>query len=162
MLAQVTRLVRPGGLLSAWVYGRAGSYREFRQFPFGETGPAALAGRLGPPGRLLHYAMVRFRESMSTTLRRWSTKMEADRLYRYTSLLAHLGRFSLANLVVPVCTHPDPVVRRNDTFDWYAPDHQHLHTQREVSDWLAQLDLAREDTLRHGFIPKVGFRARRG
>ncbi len=161
-LDQVTRMVKRGGLLSAWVYGRAGNCREFRGFPFAHTGPAGLAGRLGLPGRLLHYAAVRFREASSNALRRWTTTLEAERLYRYTSLLAHLGRFRLLNMLLPVSTHPDQVVRCNDTFDWYAPDHQHHHTQVEMDGMLSRLDLNREATLTHGFIPKVGFRARRG
>ena len=102
------------GAGAGWLTGDgAGSSAELRQWPFSAGGREALAAGRGGPGRRRHYGLVRFREACSMALRRFTTRLSADELYRYTSLLAHLGRFSLVNLIVPVCTHPDQVVRRN-------------------------------------------------
>ena len=104
---QIVPLVRPGGRLCVWVYG--------------PTGPGVRVSQL---------------------YRRVTVRMPRRLLY----LLCHLAvpwyyvcRLPLIGpllrTLLPIRLHPNPDWRVLDTFDWYSPMYQSLHTFPEVYRW---------------------------
>jgi SAM-dependent methyltransferase len=99
--------VRPGGRLCVWVYG--------------STGPWVRVTRL---------------------YRRVTVRMPRRLLYTLCHLaipwyhLCRLPRIGpLLWTLLPIRLHPNPAWRLLDTFDWYSPRHQSLHTFPEVYRW---------------------------
>ena len=103
----IARLVRPGGRLCVWVYGTMGPWEQFSRLY------RRVTVRLPP--RLLHA------------------------LCRLAIPWFHLCRLPLVGpllwTLVPISRHPNPDWRVLDTFDWYAPVHQSLHTFPQVYRW---------------------------
>jgi SAM-dependent methyltransferase len=85
---------------------------------------------------------------ISDLYRRWTTKMDRDRLLRVCRRLEPLGRFYRTRVgrlfipLLPVSAHPDPEWRVLDTFDWYSPRYQWKHTWAEVEGWFREAGLA--------------------
>lgn len=103
----VARMVRPGGQLAVWLYRRNQGWQE----------------------------------SINDAIRRRTTLMPADRLERWCVWGARLGGVPILNRtlnkVVNFSAHPSFENRVCDTFDWWAPKHQHHHTVAELLDWFA-------------------------
>jgi SAM-dependent methyltransferase len=113
------RLLKPGGTIAVWVYST--SMREW----------ARNADRLRPlttrlPKRLLyllcHVAIP------------WYHLDRVARLRRFTQFL-------------PISVNPDPEWRVLDTFDWYSPRYQWLHSEEEVRGWFERQGLVGIETL---------------
>jgi len=118
-LEAISRFVRPGGTLSVWIYAK-------RDPVF---------------------------EAVNRLLRGITTRMSYPALMRLARLAVPVGALKRAvlsrrrlawtsKLLPPCSSHPDPVVRACDTFDWYSPEFQWHHTDEELSQWLRELGFA--------------------
>jgi SAM-dependent methyltransferase len=98
---------RPGGRLCVWVYGGMGAW----------TRTARLYRRVTTrmPHRLLY------------------TLCYAAIPWYHVCRLPGIG--PLLFTLAPIRLHPDPAWRVLDTFDWYSPKYQSLHTFPEVYRW---------------------------
>lgn len=107
------RFLKPGGRIAVWVYGPMGPWAQF----------AARYRRITVrmPPRLLHglcYAAVPL-------------------YYVYKLPLVGPALYT----VLPVSQHPRAAWRVLDTFDWYSPRYQSLHTYPEVYAWFSAAGL---------------------
>lgn len=104
---EILRFVRPGGRACVWVYGQMGPW----------DGYARLYRRLTVrmPKRILH--------ALCHVAIPWY----------YVCRLPLIG--PLLWVLFPTSLHPKPAWRVLDTFDWYSPRYQSLHTFPEVYRW---------------------------
>ncbi len=104
---QLVPFVRPGGRVCVWVYGTMGPWERFARLY------RKLTVRM--PKRLLHA------------------------LCHLAIPWYHVCRLPLVGdllwTVFPISRHPNPDWRVLDTFDWYSPKYQSLHTFPEVYRW---------------------------
>lgn len=104
---QLVPFVRPGGRLCVWVYGTMGPWERFARLYRRVT--------VRMPRRLLHA------------------------LCHLAIPWYHVCRLPLIGpllwTLVPISRHPNPDWRVLDTFDWYSPQYQSLHTFPEVYRW---------------------------
>ncbi len=104
---QLMPFVRPGGRVCVWVYGTMGPWERFARLY------RKLTVRM--PKRLLHA------------------------LCHLAIPWYHVCRLPLVGdllwTVFPISRHPNPDWRVLDTFDWYSPQYQSLHTFPEVYRW---------------------------
>jgi SAM-dependent methyltransferase len=104
---EILRFVRPGGRACVWVYGVMGTWERFaRQY-------RRVTVRM--PKRLLH--------AICHIAIPW----------HHVCRLPVVG--TLLWTMLPVSKHPNPDWRVLDTFDWYSPKYQSLHTFPEVYQW---------------------------
>ena len=104
---EIFRFVRPGGRACIWVYGRMGPWERFARLYRRVT--------VRMPPRLLH--------GLCRLAIPWY----------HVCRLPVVGR--LLRTVLPISQHPNPEWRVLDTFDWYSPRYQSLHTFPEVYRW---------------------------
>jgi len=104
---QLVPLVRPGGRLCVWVYGSMGTWVRFARLYRRVT--------VRMPSRLLH--------ALCHLAIPWY----------YICRLPLLGR--LLWTLLPISEHSNPDWRVLDTFDWYSPRYQSLHTFPQVYRW---------------------------
>jgi len=104
---QVVPFVRPGGRVCVWVYGKMGPWEHFARLYRRVT--------VRMPPRLLH--------ALCHLAIPWY----------YVCRLPLVGR--LLWTLVPISEYPNPDWRVLDTFDWYSPKYQSLHTFPEVYRW---------------------------
>jgi SAM-dependent methyltransferase len=101
----VSRMVRPGGRYSVWLYRRNQWWQE----------------------------------AINDGLRRRTTVMDPSRLERWCEWGAWLGGIPIVNKtlnkIVNFSAHPNRENRVCDTFDWFAPQYQYHHTERELLSW---------------------------
>ncbi len=125
--------VRPGGRLCVWVYGPMGSWQRFTRLYRRVT--------VRMPRRLLHV------------------------LCHIAIPWHHLCRPPLIGplfwTLLPVSRHPNPHWRVLDTFDWYSPQYQSLHTFPEVYGWFRSEGLV-DITLLDFPVAVAGTRSREG
>ncbi|MSR59018.1 MAG: class I SAM-dependent methyltransferase [Planctomycetaceae bacterium] len=102
----------------------------------------AVAKMVKPGGRYAVWLYRRnqwWQERLNDALRRRTTKMSPQRLERYCRFGAWLGGLPLVNKtlnkVVNFSSHPNWENRVCDTFDWFAPQYQHHHTESELLGW---------------------------
>ena len=104
---QLVPFVRPGGRLCVWVYGTMGPWERFARLY------RKVTARM--PKRLLHA------------------------LCHLAIPWYHVCRLPLIGPLLwtlfPISRHPNPDWRVLDTFDWYSPQYQSLHTFPEVYRW---------------------------
>jgi SAM-dependent methyltransferase len=104
---QLVPFVRPGGRVCIWLYGKMGPWEHFARLY------RKLTVRM--PKRLLHA------------------------LCHLAIPWYHVCRLPLVGdllwTVFPISRHPNPDWRVLDTFDWYSPQYQSLHTFPEVYRW---------------------------
>ena len=150
----VAPLVKPGGLLSIWVYGHPGSYSQFRENPLreGRRWVAAI--------RPLIWLVVWARTLLSDGLRSITTRLPARLLYALCFPLAALGAVPGLKFLT-FSAHPDFRVRLHENFDWLAPPFQHKHTRRELAGWFERAGFGDLCFLPHGIVPKIGVLGRR-
>ncbi len=147
--------VKPGGLLSVWVYGAPGRYAEFRENPLRE-------GRRGLKAVMpLAYAVVWTREKISDGVRTVTTKLPLRAVYALCGPLAALGAVP-ALKYLSFSVHGDFQVRRIENFDWLSPPYQSHHTRSEVEGWCREAGMTPVSWLPHGLVPKIGVLARKG
>ncbi len=104
---QLVPLVRPGGRLCVWVYGKLGPWQRV-------AGLYRRATARMPP-RLLH------------------ALCHAAIPWYYACRLPLVGEFLFTFL--PISVHPNPDWRVLDTFDLYSPQYRSVHTYPEVYRW---------------------------
>ena len=104
---EIFRFVRPGGRACIWVYGKMGSWERFARLYRRVT--------VRMPPRLLH--------GLCRLAIPWY----------HVCRLPIVGR--LLRTVLPISQHPNPEWRVLDTFDWYSPRYQSMHTFPEVYRW---------------------------
>jgi SAM-dependent methyltransferase len=113
-LAQIAKLVKPGGTLVVWVYSK-----RLRWTLFGAEVLRPLTSRMSPE-RLLNVV-------------EWVTP-------RTRAIKRRLPAATLPlDILLPTSNHPDPEWQVLDTFDWYSPRFQWKHTYEEVEDWFRRL-----------------------
>jgi len=104
---QLVPFVRPGGRVCVWVYGKMGPWEHFARLYRRVT--------VRMPPRLLHA------------------------LCHLAIPWYHVCRIPLIGPLLwtlfPISRHPNPDWRVLDTFDWYSPQYQSLHTFPEVYCW---------------------------
>ncbi|MGD0265462.1 MAG: class I SAM-dependent methyltransferase, partial [Candidatus Methylomirabilota bacterium] len=104
---QLVPFVRPGGRLCVWVYGTMGPWEPFSRLYRRVT--------VRMPKRLLH--------ALCHLAIPWY----------HVCRLPVIG--ALLWTILPISRHPNPDWRVLDTFDWYSPQYQSLHTFPEVYRW---------------------------
>jgi SAM-dependent methyltransferase len=111
---------------------------------------------LKPGGRIVIWVYTsewKIGYAVSDLLRRYTSKMDDERLLKLCRGAAPLGAFYRTRFgrylspLLPVSHHPDPEWRVLDTFDWYAPTYQWKHDSPEVEGWFKAAGL--EDIRRH-------------
>jgi SAM-dependent methyltransferase/uncharacterized protein YbaR (Trm112 family) len=130
---QIVPLLKPGGRVAIWVY-----------HAWCPTGRRGLKG-----------THARLKGWISGVLRRITTRLPHPVLHYLCYLAVPVGRLQLAIqrspaplrallspcLLLFCSTHPRWQVRVCDTFDWYSPQYQHLHTVDEVAAWFREAGL---------------------
>jgi len=150
----VAELVKPAGLLSVWVYGRAGRFSDFATNPL-RSDRAWVARH-----RRLAWFVVGARRLMSDFLRFFFTRLPLALTYGFCYPLAALGAVpGLKYLTFSV--HPDFKVRLIENFDWLTPPFQHHHTKEELAAWYEEAGFDSLKALPHGLVPKPGILGRR-
>jgi SAM-dependent methyltransferase len=155
--ASVARHVRPGGMLSIWVYGTAGRYADFASNPLR---PERLRFVGAAWAKRLYWLLVLTREKCSDALRLITVRLPHRLLYACCYLLALLGAVPLIKYVT-FSAHRDWRVRLLENFDWLSPPFQHHHNKEDVAAWFREGGFEEVRMLRHGFIPKVGILGRK-
>jgi SAM-dependent methyltransferase len=136
---QLVPLVRPGGRLCIWVYGTMGPWERFARF-----------------------------------YRKVTVRMPKGFLHGLCHLAIpwyHVCRLPLVGdllwTLLPISRHPNPDWRVLDTFDWYSPQYQSLHTFPQVYRWfcsegLVDITLLDAPVALAGTRPSPGARPREG
>lgn len=102
----------------------------------------AVAAMVKPGGRYAVWLYRRnqwWQERINDAVRSRTTQMDPGRLERLCRLGAALGAVPVVNRtlnkLINFSAHPSAENRLCDTFDWYAPRHQHHHTVDELQGW---------------------------
>lgn len=113
-LSRIAELVKPGGVLTIWVYARRLRW--------------TLLG-----GEVLRPLTSRMRADRLLNLTKWTVpKTRAIK----RAVPAAAGPL---DFLLPTSNHPDPEWQVLDTFDWYSPRYQWKHTFQEVEAWFHRL-----------------------
>jgi SAM-dependent methyltransferase len=150
----LAKLVKPGGLLSVWVYGAPGRYSEFAANPLR---PGREWLRSFMPAA---YLVVWMREKVSDALRVITTRLPIRLLYALCYPLTWLGAIPVLKYLT-FSVHPDFGVRLIENFDWLSPPYQSHHTRSELDGWCREAGLEPLKWLPHGLVPKIGVLAKR-
>ncbi len=151
---RTAELVRPRGLMTAWVYGKAGRFEDFATNPL-RSGRNWIADH-----RRSAWAVVAVRHALSDLLRVFTVKLGSRLLYALCYPLAALGAVPLARFLT-FSIHPDFKVRLIENFDWISPPFQHHHTKEELERWFQDAGFTPLKVLPHGLVPKPGILGRR-
>ena len=150
----VAALVKPRGLLSVWLYGRAGRFSEFA------TNPLRPDRRGLAAHRRLAWTVVAVRHAFSDFVRLFTTRLPVPVTYALCYPLTLLGAVpGLKYFTFSV--DPDFQARLIENFDWISPPYQWHHTKEELSGWFAEESFTVVALLAHGLVPKPGALGRR-
>jgi SAM-dependent methyltransferase/uncharacterized protein YbaR (Trm112 family) len=153
----LSECLREKGIMSIWVYGTAGKFRDFKTNPLrGERGKYIKSDT----AKRIHWLIVSAREFLSNTVRLLTARVYLPLLYLLCYPLAALGKVPLLKYFT-ASVHRNWRVRLQENFDWFSPQYQSHHTKEEVLGWFNEVTLDDVSMLRHGFIPKVGLRGKR-
>lgn len=152
----ISALVKPGGAVAFWVYGRAGAYEHFKSNPLEPMRAAFFRGH--PRLHFPYWVLLKIRERVSDALRFFTTRLPAPLLYQLCLLATPPGAVPLLKYFT-FSAHPNWRVRRQENFDWLSPPFQFKHTKEEARAWIAETGLIEEKMLPHGLVPKIGFKA---
>ncbi|MDD5628456.1 MAG: methyltransferase domain-containing protein [Elusimicrobia bacterium] len=150
----VAGLVKPGGLLSVWLYGKAGRFEDFA------TNPLRPDRAWVDENRRLAWFVVGARHLVSDILRLFTTRLPLALAYGLCFPLAALGALPLLKYLT-FSVHPSFRVRLIENFDWLTPPFQSHHTKEELAAWCEEAGFEVLKVLPHGLIPKPGVLARR-
>jgi SAM-dependent methyltransferase len=150
----VAKLVKPEGLLSVWLYGKAGRFARFATNPLRPD--RAWVGR----HRRAAWLVVGARQLISDSLRWFTTRLPLALAYLLCFPLAALGAVPLLKYLT-FSVHPRFRVRLIENFDWLSPPFQFHHTKEELSAWCEEAGFDALKFLPHGLVPKPGVLARR-
>lgn len=150
----VSALVKRGGQLSVWLYGKAGRFSDFATNPL-KPGREWIAKR-----RRLAWCIVLLRHVISDLVRVFTTRLPVPLVYLLCYPLTLLGAVpGLKYLTFSV--HPDFQVRLIENFDWVSPPYQWHHTKEELARWCHERGFTVLKILPHGLVPKPGVLARK-
>lgn len=145
----VAAVVKPGGLLSVWLYGRAGRFADFATNPL-RPGREWIAAH-----RRLAWWVVLLRHLFSDFVRAFTTRLPVRATYALCYPLTALGAVpGLKYLTFSV--DPDFQARLIENFDWVSPPYQWHHTKEELTSWYAEEGYTVLQLLPHGLVPKPG------
>ncbi|MEK7388666.1 MAG: methyltransferase domain-containing protein [Elusimicrobiota bacterium] len=150
----VAALVKPQGLFSVWLYGKAGRYEDFA------TNPLKKGREWVAEHRRLAWWIVLIRHVVSDCVRLFTTRMPVSLVHALCHPLTWMG-------VVPglkwltYSVHPDYQVRLIENFDWISPPYQWHHTKEELARWFEEEGFSIIGVLPHGLIPKPGVLGRK-
>lgn len=148
-LSSVAELVKPGGLMNVWLYGKAGHLSDFATNPLRED--RAYLSR----HRRLAWMVVAVRHFISDFLRVMTTRLPMALTYAFCWPLAVLGKLpGIKYLTFSV--HPQFMVRVIENFDWLSPPFQYHHTKEELGSWYQEAGFTILKVLPHGLVPKPG------
>lgn len=151
---QVAKLVKPGGYLSVWLYGKAGRFEDFSTNPL--KNPSGFAAR----HRRAAWLIVAIRHCVSDTIRFFTTRLPMRLTYALSWVLGALGAIPLVKYLT-FSVHPDFMVRVIENFDWISPPYQWHHTKEELSRWFEEEGFETLKVLPHGLVPKPGVLGRK-
>ena len=152
--AELARLVKPKGLLTVWVYGAPGKWKDFR------TNPLRADRRGLAKIRFLVWITVVVREALSDFFRLFTVRLPHRLLYGLCYLLAGIGKIPFVKYLT-FSVHPDWRVRLQENFDWLTPPYQSHHTKEQVMGWFGEDGFEVLSVLPHGFVPKPGVLGRK-
>jgi SAM-dependent methyltransferase len=145
----VAALVKPAGLLSVWLYGKAGRYADFATNPIRPERQWIVAHRR------LAWWIVLIRHFFSDFVRFFSTRLPVPVTYALCYPLTVLGAVpGLKYLTFSV--DPDFQARLIENFDWISPPYQWHHTKEELVSWYSEEGFTVLNILPHGLVPKPG------
>ena len=145
----VSALVKPKGLLSVWLYGKAGSYAEFA------TNPIRPGREWIVEHRRLAWWIVLIRHLLSDLTRLFTTRLPVPVTYALCYPLTVLGLVpGLKYLTFSI--DPDFQARLIENFDWVSPPFQWHHTKEELAGWFKEEGFEVLEMLPHGLVPKPG------
>lgn len=145
----VSALVKPGGLLSVWLYGKAGRFRDFA------TNPIRPGREWIVAHRRLAWWIVLLRHVFSDLVRLFTTRLPVPATYALCYPLTVLGAVpGLKYLTFSV--DPDFQARLIENFDWVSPPYQWHHTKEELTAWYEEAGFTVLSLLPHGLVPKPG------
>lgn len=151
---QVAALVKPGGHLSVWLYGKAGRFADFA------TNPIRQDRSWVARHRRLAWWIVLLRHGVSDFLRFFTTRLPILLCYALCWPLALLGAVPLIKYLT-FSVHRDFRVRLIENFDWLSPPYQHHHTKEELCSWFTACGFTVLKVLPHGLVPKPGVLGRK-
>ncbi len=150
----VAALIKPEGLLSVWLYGKAGRFADFATNPL-RVGRGRIAEH-----RRLAWCVVLARHIVSDTIRFFTTRLPVPVVYALCYPLTVLGAVpGLRYLTFSV--DPDFQARLIENFDWISPPYQWHHTKEELAEWFREAGFTPLSVLPHGLVPKPGILGRR-
>ncbi|HXS99155.1 MAG TPA: methyltransferase domain-containing protein [Elusimicrobiota bacterium] len=145
----VAALVKPGGLLAVWLYGKAGRFRDFA------TNPIRPERQWIVEHRRLAWWVVLLRHCFSDLVRLFTTRLPVLVTYALCYPLTVLGAVpGIKYLTFSV--DPDFQARLIENFDWISPPYQWHHTKEELTAWYEQAGFTVLSLLPHGLVPKPG------
>lgn len=152
--AAVAPLVKKGGLLSVWLYGKAGRFADFKMNPL-KPGREWI-----DRNRRLAWIVVGVRHFFSDFVRVFTTRLPIPFVYALCYPLTVLGAVpGLKYLTFSV--DPDFQARLIENFDWISPPYQWHHTKEELAGWYKEAGYEILSTLPHGLVPKPGLLGRK-
>lgn len=150
----VAALVKRRGLLSVWLYGKAGRFSDF------STNPLKPEREFIARHRRLAWGLVIVRHVFSDLVRSLTTRLPVPVTYALCYPLTVLGAVpGLKYLTFSV--DPDFQARLIENFDWVSPPYQWHHTKEELSRWYREEGYTILRILPHGLVPKPGALGRR-
>jgi SAM-dependent methyltransferase/uncharacterized protein YbaR (Trm112 family) len=153
----LSECLREGGIMSIWVYGTAGKFRDFKTNPLRNNRKRYVAH---DAVKRFYWLIVATREFFSNSLRLVTTRMYLPLLYLFCYPLAALGKVPLIKYLT-ASVHRNWRVRLQENFDWFSPQYQSHHTKEEIAGWFDEVKLKTISLLEHGFIPKVGLKGKK-
>ena len=155
--ANLSACLKEKGIMSIWVYGTAGKFRNFKTNPLSKERRKYVNNDIT---KGIHWFIVTVREFLSNTVRLITTRMYLPLLYLLCYPLAALGKVPLLKYLT-ASVHSNWKVRLQENFDWFSPQYQSHHTKEEITGWFDAVKLKTVSVLEHGFIPKVGLKGKR-
>ncbi len=149
---QLAKRLKANGIISAWLYGTAGSFADFKTNPLKADRVQYVKS---PLANRIYWLLVSLREALYRCVRKVTTRMNVPLLYMLCYPLAAMGKVPLLKYFT-ASVHPNWRVRLQENFDWFSPEYQSHHTKEEVLGWFAEAQVDVVSLLKHGFIPKVG------
>jgi SAM-dependent methyltransferase len=145
----VAALVKPAGLLSVWLYGKAGRFRDFA------TNPIRPGREWIVEHRRLAWWIVLLRHIFSDFTRVFTTRLPVPVTYALCYPLTALGAVPGVKYLT-FSVDPDFQARLIENFDWVSPPYQWHHTKEELSAWYEEAGFTVLSLLPHGLVPKPG------
>jgi len=146
---KIASLVKKGGRLSVWVYGRPGSWSSF------STNPLKSSRIWLKKILFIVWLVVWMRQMFSDALRLFTTRMPVWMLYGLCYPLTVLGLIPGIKFFT-FSVEPKFKVRLIENFDWLAPPFQTKHTKEEFREWFEAAGFEVLSHLPHGVVPKIG------